>query len=91
MLTPLFCLFYVTGEFHRFLHRGTAQICLPNGSLEEFNKYIYRKPVDLELWRRNVLNTCNYIYRMTAGILKTKRNVLPNTIYSGNKSDVLHL
>ena len=24
MLTSLFCLFYVTGEFHRFLHRGRA-------------------------------------------------------------------
>ena len=25
MLTSLFSLFYVTGEFHRFLHRGRAQ------------------------------------------------------------------
>ena len=25
MLTCLFSLFYVTGEFHRFLHRGRAQ------------------------------------------------------------------
>ena len=24
MLTSLFSLFYVTGEFHRFLHRGIA-------------------------------------------------------------------
>ena len=24
MLTSLFSLFYVTGEFHRFLHRGRA-------------------------------------------------------------------
>ena len=27
MLTPLFSLFYVTGEFHRFLHRGRAPTC----------------------------------------------------------------
>ena len=26
MLTSLFSLFYVNGEFHRFLHRGKAQI-----------------------------------------------------------------
>ena len=26
MLTSLFSLFYVTGEFHRFLHRGRAKI-----------------------------------------------------------------
>ena len=26
MLTSLFALFYVTGEFHRFLHRGRIQI-----------------------------------------------------------------
>ena len=26
MLTSLFSLFYVTGEFHRFLHRGRATI-----------------------------------------------------------------
>ena len=25
MLTSLFSLFYVTGEFHGFLHRGTAK------------------------------------------------------------------
>ena len=24
VLTPLFSLFYVTGEFHRFLHQGRA-------------------------------------------------------------------
>ena len=28
MLTSLFSLFYVTGEFHRFLHRGRAQILI---------------------------------------------------------------
>ena len=27
MLTSLFSLFYVTGEFHRFLHRGRAEFC----------------------------------------------------------------
>lgn len=27
MLTSLFSLFYVTGEFHRFLHRGRAEHC----------------------------------------------------------------
>ena len=26
MLTSLFSLFYVTGEFHRFLHRGRANV-----------------------------------------------------------------
>ena len=26
MLTSLFSLFYITGEFHRFLHRGRASI-----------------------------------------------------------------
>ena len=26
MLTSLFSLFYVTGEVHRFLHRGRAQL-----------------------------------------------------------------
>ena len=26
MLTSLFSLFYVTGEFHRFLHRGRADL-----------------------------------------------------------------
>ena len=26
MLTSLFSLFYVTGEFHRFLHRGRARV-----------------------------------------------------------------
>ena len=36
-------------------------------------------------------NTVKYIYWMTAGFLKTKRNGPPNTIYSRNKSDVLHL
>ena len=39
------------------LKTNSTQICLPNGSLEEFSKYIYRKPVDRELWRRNVLGT----------------------------------
>ena len=56
--------------------------------------------MDRELWRRNVLNTINYIYWTTAGNVqddrvntkhKTPRNVLPNTIYSWNKNDVLHL
>ena len=28
MLTSLFSLFYVTREFHRFLHRGRAEILL---------------------------------------------------------------
>ena len=28
MLTSLFSLFHVTGEFHRFLHRGRAKIML---------------------------------------------------------------
>ena len=28
MLTSLFSLFYVTGEFHRFLHRGRAKILI---------------------------------------------------------------
>ena len=28
MLTSLFSLFYVTGEFHRFLHRGRAHTSL---------------------------------------------------------------
>ena len=28
MLTSLFSLFYVTGEFHRFLHRGRARISM---------------------------------------------------------------
>ena len=27
ILTSLFSLFYVTGEFHRFLHRGRAYFC----------------------------------------------------------------
>ena len=27
MLSSLFSLFYVTGEFHRFLHRGRAKFC----------------------------------------------------------------
>ena len=26
MLTSLFSLFYVTGEFHGFLHRGSARL-----------------------------------------------------------------
>ena len=43
VLTSLFSLFYVTGEFHRFLHRGRAIIsgyfcpcssrCVPNAEL----------------------------------------------------------
>ena len=28
MLTSLFSLFYVTGEFHRFLHQGRAMVCM---------------------------------------------------------------
>ena len=28
MLTSLFSLFYVTGEFQRFLHRGRAEILI---------------------------------------------------------------
>ena len=38
---------------NRLLKTNPTQICLLNGSLEEFNKYIYRKAVDRELWRRN--------------------------------------
>ena len=30
MLTSLFSLFYVTGEFHRFLHRGRERECVIN-------------------------------------------------------------
>ena len=33
-LTSLFSLFYVTGEFHRFLHRGRARICTIDHSLD---------------------------------------------------------
>ena len=33
MLTSLFSLFYVTGEFHRFLHRGRAEKLLFNDLL----------------------------------------------------------
>ena len=36
MLTSLFSLFYVTGECHRFLHRGWALICM---SLNENSIY----------------------------------------------------
>ena len=36
---------------NRMLKTNSTQICLLNGSLEEFNKYIYRKAVDWELWR----------------------------------------
>ena len=31
MLTSLFSLFYVIGEFHRFLHRGRDGTCVNHG------------------------------------------------------------
>ena len=37
MLTSLFSLFYVTGEFHRFLHRGRAFNLLTMFSRNENN------------------------------------------------------
>ena len=37
MLTSLFSLFYVTGEFHRFLHRGRAKIRLAYHFVERNN------------------------------------------------------
>ena len=43
------------------LKTNSTQICLRNGSLEEFSKYICRKPVDRELWRRNVQDTAIFI------------------------------
>ena len=39
MLTSLFSLFYVTGEFHRFLHRGRADVLADND--RETLKMIY--------------------------------------------------
>ena len=36
MLTSLFSLFYVTGEFHRFLHQGRATKCAPQFELNRF-------------------------------------------------------
>ena len=43
------------------LKTNSTQICLRNGSLEDFSKYIRRKPVDRELWRRNVQDTAIFI------------------------------
>ena len=35
MLTSLFSLFYVTGEFHRFLHRGRANFLIGSSEIKE--------------------------------------------------------
>ena len=37
MLTALFSLFYITGEFHRFLHRGRA-IIVNKGEKVKFSR-----------------------------------------------------
>ena len=51
MLTSMFSLFYVTGEFHRFLHRGKVHI--PEASLT------VRKPVELESTARKTMVCSN--------------------------------
>ena len=53
MLTSLFSLFYVTGEFHRFLHRGRAQLVniVPLHSSEVISiRYITSVRVQIELF-----------------------------------------
>ena len=42
MLNSLFSLFYVTGEFHRFLHRGRAEDCRG-----EFQKKIFNEAEEI--------------------------------------------
>ena len=36
MLTSLVSLFYVTGEFHRFLHRGRAEVLTTKLDCKEY-------------------------------------------------------
>ena len=42
MLTSLFSLFYVTGEFHRFLHQGRAQFLDCNEITEKLENMLFR-------------------------------------------------
>ena len=69
MLTSLFSLFYVTREFHRFLHRGRAALLtmdrsriilffseLTSDALLKFN-YSNRNAKSVSLYRITVLRT----------------------------------
>ena len=55
MLTSLFSLFYVTGEFHRFLHRGRARFLVSDVVLVKSTlkspMSIISVPISLKLFR----------------------------------------
>ena len=60
MLTSLFSLFYVTGEFHRFLHRGRAILSFPSclDLTRSFNISFFI----LQLFSNPVTNLCVPVY-----------------------------
>ena len=58
MLTSLFSLFYVTGEFHRFLHRGRAEWTAKIEALENTECTAHRKIIEVMFCKQVFLIQC---------------------------------